>query len=341
MRNLAGKFGAALAVALVACVAVAGCGGAEDQQGSADGGSLQVVATYSILGDIVENVSGEEVEITTLVGPDGDAHTFEAAPADNAMLSEADLIFENGLQLEPWLDDLYESSGSEARRVVVTEDVEPLTLEEEHAHGNEEHAADEEHEHEEDGHEEESEHGDEHGEFDPHAWFDVQNTVLMVESTRGALSEADPENADTYRANAKEYIAELEELDAWISEQTENVPEEDRKLVTSHDTFGYLAEAYGYEVVGTGLASFSTEASDPAAGETAELVEEIEAAGVPAIFAENISNQDLMQQIAAEAGVELAPPLYTDALGEPGTEGDTYVRMVRYDVRTITEALGG
>ncbi len=341
MREPAGRFGAAVIVALVACfagLASVGCGGAAGGQGSSGGGALKVVATYSILGDMVENVGGEEVEVTTLVGPDGDTHSFEPSPRDGARLSEAAVIFENGLGFETWLDDLYESSGSEAQRVVATENVEPLTLEggHEHAHDDEgegsEHAAEGERAHEEG----EAEHGEE---LDPHVWFDVGNAMIMVEGIRDALIEADPENAETYRANAREYFSELEGLDAEVRERVGSIPEEDRKLVTSHDTFGYLAEAYGLEVVGTGLAS--TETSDPSAGETAGLVEEIRAAGVPAIFAENVSNPALMERVAAEAGVELAPPLYTDALGEPGTEGDTYVGMVRYDARTIAKALGG
>ncbi|MGI8650965.1 MAG: metal ABC transporter solute-binding protein, Zn/Mn family, partial [Rubrobacter sp.] len=128
---------------------------------------------------------------------------------------------------------------------------------------------------------------------------------------------------------------------ARISAESANIPEERRKLVTSHDTFGYFSEAYGYEIVGTGLPSFTTEAADPAAGETAELVEEIRASGVPAIFTENISNPALMEQIARESDVELAPTLYTDALGEAGTEGDTYIDMMNYNIDVITKSLGG
>jgi ABC-type Zn uptake system ZnuABC Zn-binding protein ZnuA len=363
----------ALLLAALFVFPLAACGGqgATEQEGSSDGERLKVVATFSILGDLVENVGGEEIELTTLVGPNGDAHNFEPTPADSAKVADADLIFENGLEFETWLDDLYESSGSEAERVVVTDGVDLLTAEEEHEpveehpedehadqhpddHGdeyaNEEHTGDEhadEHgsgdhaaeDHTEDEHADE--HGHEHGEYDPHVWMDPSRTVTMVENIRDALVEADPENAEAYERNAEEYIAELEELDAWILEQTDIVPEGNRKLITSHDTFGYYADVYGFEVVGTALPSFSTEASDPSAGEIAELVEEIEAAGVPAIFAENVTNPAVMEQVAAEAGVELAPPLYTDALGEPGSEGGTYLQMMRYNTGTITGALGG
>lgn len=312
--------------ALLASV-FAGCGGG----GSADGG-VRVIATYSILGDLVENVGGENVGLTTLVGPNGDAHTFEPAPSDNAELAEAEVVFENGLQFEPWLDDLYASSGSGARRVVVTEDVDPLLI----VGG--EHGADEEHAKEEHGHEEGGHADEEHEEYDPHVWHDPTNAVVMVEEILAVLAEADPENAEAYEKNAKEYVSELEALDADVQAQVGSIPEEHRMLYTSHDTFGYFAERYGFEV-DTALASVSTETGDPSAGETAELVEEIEASGVPAIFAENVSNSSVMENIAAEAGVKLAPTLYTDALGNPGTEGSTYVRMVRYNVSTMSEAL--
>ena len=308
--------GVLLVSVLTACVSEA--------EGPGDG-PVNVVATYSILGDLVENVGGEKVELTTLVGPNGDAHTFEPAPSDNAELAEAEVVFENGLGFEPWLGDLYESSGSDATRVAVTDPIEPLAV------------AAEEQGHEEEAHEEDA-HEEEHGESDPHVWHDVNNAVIMVGAIRDALSEADPENAATYERNAEEYITDLEALDADVEEEVDSIPVEDRVLFTSHDTFGYFAERYGFEV-DTALASASTEAGDPSAGETAELVEKIESSGVPAIFADNVSDAGLMEGIAAEAGVDLAPPLYTDALGEPGSEGGTYAGMVRYNVSTMSEAL--
>ena len=336
----------ALLVVLVASLVtlLMACGGSEGARDGQDGNSVKVVATYSILGDLVENVGGEHIESTTLVGPNGDAHTFEPAPSDNAELAEADLVFENGLEFEPWLDDLYGSSGSEAERVAVTEDIDPMPIAEEEGGHEEEHA--DEHA-EETGHEEEpaderaeEEHGHEHGEFDPHVWHDPANAVVMVEAIRDALAEADPDNAGAYERNANAYIAELEQLDADVQERVHTIPEENRVLFTSHDTFGYFAERYGFEV-DTALASVSTEAADPSAGETADLIEEIETSGVPAIFAENVSNPAVMENIASEAGVELAPTLYTDALGEPGSEGGTYSEMVRSNASTIAEALGG
>ena len=305
---------------------LAACGGGQGKASADD--RVRVVATYSILGNLVENVGGEGVELTTLVGPNNDAHTFEPAPSDNAGLAEADVVFENGLGFETWLDDLYASSGSDARRVVVSEKILPLTITEE------------EHGHEARGEHVEEQHGHENGEPDPHVWHDVENAVSMVESVRDALVEADPGNAEVYRANTEKYISELEDLDAEVTELTDTIPDDNRTIFTTHDTFGYFAERYGFEV-DTALASVSTETSDPSAGETAELVHEIEDSGVPAIFAENVSNPTVMENIADEAGVNLAPTLYTDALGEPGSGGGTYVEMVRHNARTISEALGG
>jgi ABC-type Zn uptake system ZnuABC Zn-binding protein ZnuA len=160
----------------------------------------------------------------------------------------------------------------------------------------------------------------------------------MVESIRDALAAADPTNTVAYEANAEAYITEFEAVDDYIREQVAAIPEVNRILVTSHDTFGYFADEYGFEVMNV-LGSLSTEAADPSAGEIAELVTEIAESGVPAIFTENISNPALVEQVASEAGVIVAPALYTDALGQPGTPGETYLGMLRYNIDTITEAL--
>ncbi len=362
-----------LSVLLIA----AACGG-QDSGEPADAGDegeedgLRAVATFSVLGDLVENVGGEEVELTTLVGPDEDVHNFDPSPSLTAEISEADVLFENGLELEPWIDDLYESSQSEAQRVAAGEDddIELLTADEGHDHGHDHGNGEEDHAHEDDhgeeghsddhahededehAHEDEDEHGDDHGEeehanghdhgeFDPHVWHDAEYAVAMVESVRDALAEADPENSDAYEARAEEYISELEDLDSEVRETIESIPEGQRGLVTAHDTFGYFADRYGMEVIGTGLGSVSTEASDPSAGETAALAQEVQETGVPAIFPENVSNPAIMEQVAAEAGVEVAPPLYTDALGEPGGEAGTYVDMMRYNASTMAGSLSG
>jgi len=279
-------------------------------------GKIRVVATYSVLGDLVKNVAGDRAEVTTLVGPDGDAHTFEPTPKDGISLAEADLVFENGVGFETWLDKLHSSSKSKAKRVVVTVG---LKLRE----GVCNHKEGEDHKHED----------------DPHVWHDVRNAIHMVGVIRDKLAEADPPNAEFYRANAAAYLTRLEALDAWVLERVATLPKSNRKLVTSHDTFGYFADRYDFEVVGTVLASFSTEASDPSPAQFAKLVEEVKRVKVPAIFAENVHNPKLVDRLAAEAGVKLASPLFTDALGTPGSEGDTYERMIRHNVTAIVDAL--
>jgi ABC-type Zn uptake system ZnuABC Zn-binding protein ZnuA len=288
------------------------------------GEPVKAVASFSILGDLVKNVGGEAVAVTTLIDPGVDAHTYDPAPADLVVLAEANVIFENGLGFEPWLDGFFESTQPPGTRVVVTEGITPREVGED---------ADE--------HEEEEDAGDGHGQFDPHVWHDVANVIILVGNIRDALVATDPARAELYEANAAAYIAELEALDASIRGQVGTLPPERRKLVTSHDTFGYFADAYGFEVIGTALGSISTEAGDPSARDIATLITQIEEAGVPAIFAENVANPDLMESIAAEAGVVLAPPLYTDALGPQGSPGDTYVGMMQSNVTTIVDALSG
>ncbi len=297
--------------------------------GAQQGEHLRVVATFSILGDIVWNVAGDAVDLTVMVGPDGDAHTFEPNPDQIGALADADLIVENGAGFEPWLDDVYEASGSSATRVTVTEGLALLAFagnQHEDGHEDEDHTA-------EDGHD--------HGDHDPHAWHDVANVIHEAGTIRDALSAADPANAATYAANADTYIAQLQTLDADIRAQVETIPPEERVLFTSHDSLAYFARAYGFSIAGSAFGSVSTEAADPSAGEIAALIDEIREAGVPAIFAENVENSDLMEQIADDAGVELAPTLFTDALSESDGPAATYIALMTYNIATIVTALGG
>jgi ABC-type Zn uptake system ZnuABC Zn-binding protein ZnuA len=334
---------------LAALVLLGACGRSQPDKAAASSTSekLKVVATFSILGDLVQNVGGDKIELYILVGPGSDTHTFEPSPSDSVALVEAKLIFENGLGLETWLDKLYTASGSQAKRVIVTEGIRSIpmtagehehdeqTTEVEHEeHGDDEHAA----EGEQEEHAEVEGRGYVHGEFDPHVWHDVANVIREVEVIRDALAEVDPASAKTYQANAEAYLDQLKELETWVVGEVEKLPKERRKLVTSHDTFGYFARRYGFDVVGSGLGS-TTEASDPSAAELVSLVEEIKGAGVPVIFAENVSNPRLMEQIAAEAGVTLGPALYTDALTEPGRDGETYIKMMRHNVTILVTAL--
>jgi zinc/manganese transport system substrate-binding protein len=281
-----------------------------------------VVVTHSILGDLARNVAGERVEVVVLVPAGADAHTFQPSPAEATALARATLVLENGLGFEPWLDKLYESSRSKARRVILTDDVHPLEAGEHAAEGGGTPSAHE-------------------GELDPHVWHDVAHALHIVGVVREALATTDPAGAESYRANADRYSDELGALDAWIVEQITALPMERRKLVTTHDTFRYFAARYDFTVVGTALGSSSTETSDPSAAEVARLVDTIRSAGVPSIFVEDVGDARLMERIAVEAGVRIAPPLYTDALSPPGGEADTYIKMMRHNVATIVATLRG
>jgi zinc/manganese transport system substrate-binding protein len=311
-------------ISIVVALLLASLGSISVRTAAQEPERLKVVATFSILGDVVHNVGGDAIDLTVIVGPDGDAHTFEPKPEQITALADADLIFENGLGLEPWLDDAYESSGSVARRVVVTDGLSLID------------AGEEAHDAEEADHEE-----NEHGEYDPHVWQDVQSVIGEVETIQGALAETDPANAETYRSHADGYTTQLQDLDSAIKRMAGTVPEDKRVIFTSHDSLGYLARAYGFTITGSALGSLSTEAADPSAGEIAELIEAIKASGVPAIFAENVESSDLMKQIAADAGVTLAPPLYSDALSKSDGPAATYIDMMTWNANTIVTALGG
>ncbi len=306
---------------------------------------LKVLATFSIIADFVQNVAGDKVELVTLVGPGTDSHDYEPTPSDVAKVADAQLIFENGLMFESWLDRLYEASGSRAKRVVLSEGIDPRPFGE--VHGEDEHG----HEHDADGKEgsKEAEHshdkekaGDhahEHGEFDPHVWQDVRNAIQMVRNIARALSEADPANADFYAANAEAYIAQLEALDEEIVSLVEQIPEARRKLVTSHEALGYFADRYGFEMIGAVLGTMSAMASEPSAQDFANLAEAVKAEGVDVIFLENVTNPQAVERLAREAGIRVGPSLFTDALSAPGEPGATYIDMMRYNARAIRDAL--
>lgn len=181
-------------------------------------------------------------------------------------------------------------------------------------------------------------HAHEHGEFDPHTWMSPLNVIVMTENIRDALAAADPDHAAQYKVNAQVYIAELEALDAYIREQVASIPAANRVLVTTHELFGYFARDYGFTVIDSALGSVTT-AAEPSAGQVAQVIDEVREVGVPAVFVENVGNPALMQQIATEAGVTLAPQLYTHGLGPAGSGAETYLGMMRYNIDIITQAL--
>lgn len=273
-------------------------------------GRIPVIATYSILGDWVGNVGGEHVLLTTLVGPGGDAHTYEPTPQDSAAVADAALLFENGLGFEVWLDRLFEASGSQATRVVVTQKIPGRTFSDDHGHS----------------------------ETDPHVWHDPQFAIEMVQAVSAALIKADPPHADGYQRNAEAIVSDLQELNTWIQSQVATLPDSRRKLVTTHDTFGYFAKRYGFHVSSV-MGTVSSEVADPSAAQIAAIIETIRREQVPAIFAENILNPQLTEQVAREAGVRVVPTLFTDALGEQGSDGESYLQMMRSNVTKIVESL--
>ncbi len=310
---------------------------------------LPVVATTSIIADLVKNVGGDRVQVQAILPPGADPHTFSPTPNDIQAVAEARVLFENGLGLEEWLGELTQNAGGERLTVVVTEGI--ATIEggehEEHstadassstqAHAEDEHtdASSSAQAHAEDEHAE-----DEHAEEgkDPHMWFDVQNTIKYVENIRDGLKQFDLVGAGTYDANAAAYLDQLKRLDADIEQQVQTIPQERRKLITNHDTFGYFAKRYDFTIVGSVFEGVSTE-EDPSAQQISQLVGLIKEQNVPAIFTENTVNSRLAEQIADEAGIKIVTNLYTDALGETGSEGDSYLKMMSYNVQQIVSAL--
>lgn len=318
------QIGIWLAVGLLAAV-TAGCGAGGAASGGAEPGEkVQVAATISIVEDLVKQVGGDRVEVFSIVPVGGSPETFQPSPRDAGRISESQVVFENGLGLDSWVEDLISSAGNEEQTVVeLSEGLEPL----EDGEHEEEHGAEET--------EEEGEHAHEHAESNPHFWLDVANAEHYVERIRDTLIEADPDGAEEYEANAGEYLAELEDLDGYIREKAGSILEERRKLVTFHDAFPYFADAYGFELVGVVLENPEAE---PGSREVAEVVRTVEEEEVPVVFTEPQFNTGLADTIAQEAGVEVRE-LYTDTLVK-NEAGDTYEAMMRTNIDRISEALG-
>ncbi len=270
-----------------------------------------VVSTSTIITDWTEQVGGDEIQLSGILQPGADPHVYEPVPKDSIAFEEADLILYNGYNLEPGLIKLMNAAGVKARKLPVGEVVKPLQL-------------------------------DKAGETvpDPHVWGDVENGIAMVNAIRDALIELSPEDREEFTQNAARLTEELKQLDAWTAKQIQTIPKDNRKLVTTHDAFQYYANAYGLDVFGT-LIGISTE-EHPSAQTVKSLSDSIKATGVGAIFAETTINPALIKTVAQESGTKLASrSLYSDSIGAPGSEGDSYVKMVVANTRTIVEALGG
>jgi zinc/manganese transport system substrate-binding protein len=272
---------------------------------------IKAVASFSILGDMVKQVGGDRIELTTLVGPDGDAHVFEPTPADAKTLANAQILFVNGLGFEGWMERLEKSSGFKGKVVVASEGVKPLTMTEE-----------------EDGKAEEI--------TDPHAWQSLANGKLYVANIRDGLIAADPDGKAIYEANAAKYLDEIAQEDDAVKAALAKLPEDRRKIITSHDAFGYFGAAYGLKVIAPEGVSTEAEAS---AKDVAKIIRQIRGEHIPAVFMENISDHRLLDQIARQTGAKIGGTLYTDALSPPDGPAPTYLDMFRNNVGALTAAL--
>jgi zinc/manganese transport system substrate-binding protein len=262
-----------------------------------------VVASFSILGDFASNVGGDRVSVSTLVGPNGDVHVYTPAPADAKKIADAKLVVINGLGLEGWLPRLVQSSGSKATIVAATNGIAPLKI---------------------------------GSDADPHAWQSVANAKIYVANIRDALVAADPADAGIFRANAETYLAKLDALDREVREAIAQIPESRRKVISTHDAFGYFAAAYGVTFIAPQGVSTESEAS---ARDIASIITQIKTSKIPAVFLENVSDPRLMRRISAETGARIGGTLYSDSLtGEKG-EAPTYIDMVRHNIKALTSAL--
>lgn len=264
---------------------------------------IDVVASFSILGDLVRNVGGERIAVTTLVGPNGDAHVYTPTPRDAKKIVDAKLVVVNGLGFEGWLPRLVKSSGGKAVIVTATQGIAPRKL---------------------DSHE------------DPHAWQSVANARIYVANIRDALAKADPAGADTYKANAEGYLAKLTALDSDVKAAIATIPEAHRKVISTHDAFGYFAAAYGIEFIAP--QGVSTD-SEPSAKDIAVIITQLKISKIPAVFLENIADPRLMRRIAAETGAKIGGTLYSDSLTPENGDAPTYIDMVRHNIKALTSAL--
>ena len=316
--------------------------------GAASAEPIKVIASFSIIADLAKNVGGDRVEITTLVGPNGDAHVYEPKPADAVAVSKADVVLVNGLQFEGFLQRLVEASGTKAPVVELTKGGDVLkNSEEEHHHGGEEvegeteeeEAAEASHDHaghSHEGHDHAGHHH--HGEFDPHAWQSVPNAEIYVKNIAEALCTADAEGCDTFKANAETYGGELRKLDEEIKASIAAISENKRTIITSHEAFGYFAHEYGLTFLAPEGVSTESEAS---AADVAALIKQIREDKASAIFVENITNARLAEQIASETGIEIGGTLYSDALSDESGPAPTYIDMMKHNAQTITAAVSG
>lgn len=284
---------AALALSLAALAAPA----------LAESPKIPVVASFSIIGDFLREVGGDRVSVTTIVGPDGDAHVYQPSPADGRRIAQAKVIFVNGLGFEGWLERLISVAKTKGTVVTLGKGVAARK--------------------------------DEEG-ADPHAWQDVANAKIYGNEIRDALVAADPEGAESYKANAAAYLAKLDALDAEIVKTLDAIPTDRRRVVSTHDAFGYFSARYGVEFIAPQGVSTESEAS---ARDIARIIDAVKQHKVGAVFLENVADPRLAKRIAAETGARVGGMLYSDALSDAKGDGANYIDMMRHNVRELAKAL--
>lgn len=266
---------------------------------------LKIVASFSILGDMVQNVIGDHADLTTIVGPDADAHVYQPSVADARAVADADVIFVNGMGFETWSDTLIAESGTRASIHAATIGITPVEVA---------------------------------GEIDPHAWNSLLNGIVYVNNIAAVLSAKMPVHADAIEQNRAAYVEQLRALDASTKETLATLPLEKRTVVTAHDAFGYLAHAYDM----TFLAPIGVDTeAEPSAKELAILIEQLKSDGAAALFVENITSPALVQQIADETGLSIGGRLFSDALSERGGPATSYLAMFEHNLNTLLTALDG
>jgi zinc/manganese transport system substrate-binding protein len=294
---------------------------------------MRVVASFSILGDMVGQIAGERSELLTVAGPNADAHSFQPRPSDAALLQGAPLALRNGLGFDAWLDRMARAANFRGRMLTATDGIEARSMPA-HSHG---HAHGHAHSH---GGAERRQHHSVGPRLvpDPHAWQDLRLGMRYASNIAAGLAAADPAGAATYQSAAERYTARLLALDGWVRAQLATVPPERRKVVTSHDAFGYFGAAYGINFLAP--QGISTEA-EPSASAVAQLIRQIRAEGITAVFAENMGNPATLERLAREAGVRVRGRLYADALSEPSGPAPTYEAMFRHNISLLVPAMRG
>ena len=272
---------------------------------------IKVAASFSVLGDMVKQIGGDRVVISTFVGPNGDAHVYEPTPGDAKTLSASAILVVNGLGLEGWMNRLQKSSGFKGKVITATQGIKTRQMEEE-------------------------EHGKTRKITDPHAWQSLANGRVYVANIRDGLIAVDPAGRDAYDANAKKFLADIDAVEQEVKDSIAKLPPARRKIITTHDAFGYFGATYGLEFIAPEGVSTESEAS---AKDVAKIIRQIKAEKIPAVFLENVTDRRLLDQIARETSAKIGGTLYSDALSEPNGPAGTYLDMFRNNIQALTAAL--